>query len=326
MQDLLAAGTDSDPGAEERLLNFEIFVQPGFSHLELSSVLAVLQAVNDVRKKDQFSWQITSDRPGMLASNGDMLVRAEPAIGDQYLRHAMFIIGGQNCRSAGWLPRLRAMQRAKRPVMLFSDAATEYIKSVSPARGPVTTHWRDIDILSETGDYPTMSKRLAENNDGVFTSAGQGYAMEAVISFLGGVLGPQDSAGIASMLILEDIRGFQRDQPKGISDNPNFFEKRLQKAIAMMEETIENPLKVSDLADQVGVSTRQLERLFMVYLNTSPARFYKQIRLKRANTLISDTRMPLIDVAIVCGFSNTSSLSQAYRQEYGKTPNQARKA
>jgi len=325
MHDPLRNGTGPEQNDGEQSLNAEIFVQPGFSHLELASVLSVLQAANDVRKRDQFTWQVTSDRPGLLSGSGEMLVRAEPAIGDQYLKHVMFVIGGQNCNSAGWLPRLRAMQRTKRPVMLFSDAATEYIKATAPQRGPVTTHWRDIDILNETGSYQTLTTHLAENNDGVFTTAGQGYALEAVIGFLSSLLGPQDSAEIAGMLILEDIRGFQRDQPKGISDNPNFFEKRLQRAIAVMEETIENPLKVSDLASQVGVSTRQLERLFMVSLNISPARFYKQIRLKRAHTLISDTRMPLIDVAIVCGFSTTSSLSQAYRQEYGQTPNQARK-
>ncbi|MCV0426972.1 MAG: helix-turn-helix domain-containing protein [Roseibium sp.] len=306
-------------------LVFEIFVQPGFSDLELSAILSVLKAANDVLNRDRFSWQITSDTPGLITSSSELLVRANPAIGDQYLRDCLFVVGGRSTQSSGWMNRLRAMQKRGKPVVLLSDAAREYVKTVKTLKGPATTHWRDIELLHEIGTYPTLSERLVEVSGTILTCAGHGHTMETVVGILSNVLGPQECAEIASLLMLENIRGFTQDQPRGTSYNPNFLEKRLQRAIRIMENNIEQPLRLADLAVEVGLSARHLERLFTVYLNTSPAKLYKKIRLKKAQTLITNTRISLIEVAIACGFLSTASLSQAYKAEFGKTPNQVRK-
>jgi transcriptional regulator GlxA family with amidase domain len=92
-----------------------------------------------------------------------------------------------------------------------------------------------------------------------------------------------------------------------------------------METNIEQPLRLADLAKEVGLSTRHLERLFTVYFNTTPAKLYKKIRLKKAHTLVADTRLPQIEIALSCGFSSAASFSQAYKAEYGETPTQRRK-
>ncbi|MES0883518.1 GlxA family transcriptional regulator [Roseibium sp. SCP14] len=308
-----------------RDLVFEIFVQSGFSDLELAAVISVLRAANEVLNRDQFTWHITSDTPGLITSSSELLVRAHPTIGDQYLRDCLIVVGGRECRAEGWMSRLRAMQKLRNPVVLLSDAAREYIKSVRTLDGPATTHWRDIALLHEIGTFPTLSERLVENNSGILTCAGHGHTMETVIGILSDVLGPQECAEIASFLMLDNIRGFTQEQPRGTSYNPNFLEKRLQKAIRIMETNIEQPLRLADLADEVGLSARHLERLFTVYLNTSPAKLYKKIRLKKAQTLITNTHISLIEVAIACGFLSTASLSQAYKAEFGETPNQLRK-
>ena len=302
----------------------EIFVQPGFSDFELSAIIQVLQTANDVCNVDRFAWQVTSDQPGLIASSSELLVRAEPTIGDEYLKDCLFVIGGQGVSAPGWINRVRAMQRLKRPAVLLSDAATKYIKTSATLSGPVTTHWRDIGILHETGDYPTLTTHLVENNNGILTCAGQSHTQEIVIGLLSEILNPQDCAELSNTLILDNVRGFQRDQPAGLSKSPNFFEKRLQNAIALMEGNVETPLRIAFLAGEIGVSTRQLERLFMFYLGKSPAKFYKHIRLKHAQALIVDTQMPLIDVALASGFSTSSSLANSYRQEFGTTPNKAR--
>ena len=87
-----------------------------------------------------------------------------------------------------------------------------------------------------------------------------------------------------------------------------------------MEENIEEPISPSELARQVGMSTRQLERLFRRYLNRSPKRYYMGLRLQRARNLLLQTDMTVINVALACGFTSPSHFSKCYRNHFGRTP------
>ncbi len=307
-----------------REIVFEIFVQAEFAYLELSSIIAVLQTANDVINYDLFRWQITSDTPGLVSSCSDLIVRAKPAIMDQYLSDYLCVVGGRMGDPNAWLRRVRAMQKLKRPVALFSDAAREYIKASAPHSGSVTTHWRDVELLGETGNYPSLTEHLVARNGSIITCAGHAHTAEAIIGILADLLEPQDLAELASQLVIHDVRGHSQEQPKGLGTNQNFLEKRLQKAIQLMEENTENPLPTATLARRIGVSSRQLERLFMMHLSTSPGKFYRKIRLKKAHTLVLHTQLPIIDIAIACGFSSTSTFSQTFKVEYRKTPKKLR--
>ncbi len=72
----------------------------------------------------------------------------------------------------------------------------------------------------------------------------------------------------------------------------------------MMEANIEEPISPSILARDVGMSTRQLERLFRRYLNRSPKRYYMELRLQKARNLLMQTDMSVINVALACGFAS----------------------
>jgi transcriptional regulator GlxA family with amidase domain len=87
-----------------------------------------------------------------------------------------------------------------------------------------------------------------------------------------------------------------------------------------MEGNLEEPLSPSLLAKQAGLSTRQLERLFRRYLDRSPKRYYLELRLKKARSLLLQTDMSVINVALACGFSSPSHFSKCYRAFYGRTP------
>ena len=90
--------------------------------------------------------------------------------------------------------------------------------------------------------------------------------------------------------------------------------------IEEMEDNLEEPLSPSVLAKQAGLSTRQLERLFRRYLDRSPKRYYLELRLKKARSLLLQTDMSVINVALACGFSSPSHFSKCYRAFYGRTP------
>ena len=95
---------------------------------------------------------------------------------------------------------------------------------------------------------------------------------------------------------------------------------KLSQVIHMMEANIEEPISPATLAQNVGMSTRQLERLFRRYLDRSPKRYYMELRLQKARNLLMQTDMSVINVALACGFSSPSHFSKCYRTQYYTTP------
>lgn len=312
----------SDLGSSIR--QFEILVHKGFSDLEVASVTHTLACANNVLGLEYFTWRFTADMPGFVTSDSGMIVRAEPAIVDHGFSDIIVIVGGKGALGPTWLRRARAMQRQARSVVLLSDAATAYIKAVDAPPGFVTTHWRDIAGLSEEGYYPNLTSRFSENSDGIITAAGSGATIELILGLIAPTLDAVVVAEIASRLLLHTVRKSTAEQPKDIADNPALFDSRVTQVIKLMEEHIEDPMVITDLTRQVGLSSRHLERVFREVFDETPARFYKRLRVKRARNMIEETLVPLIDVAVATGFKSHYALSKAVRDEYGITPSKMR--
>ncbi len=305
-------------------LIFELFVETGFDEFELSGITRTLSLANAIHPDAPFSWRFTSNNPGMVSSANDLIVRAEPAIPDYGFSDVMIVIGGTQIDPTAWLARLRAMQRKGLSVVLLSDAATAYIKSSQRLEGRVTTHWRDIEMLSEIGYYPNLSSRLSENSSGVITAAGVGATTDLIIGLLAPYLTAPTVAELGHRLVLNTLRKNTAEQPKKISDSASLFDHRIRDVISIMENNISEPLPMTDITKQASVSTRQLERVFRDVFDESPARFYKVLRIKHARSLVEETLLPLVEVALASGFGSTSTMSAALRSEYGVTAHQMR--
>jgi transcriptional regulator GlxA family with amidase domain len=102
--------------------------------------------------------------------------------------------------------------------------------------------------------------------------------------------------------------------------------KKLIAAIGMMEAASEDARPVHDIAADVELSPRQLERLFAKYLRASPSRYYLKLRLDRARAMLLQTTKPILDVAVACGFASASHFSRCYRTVYGHRPSDERTA
>jgi AraC family carnitine catabolism transcriptional activator len=91
-------------------------------------------------------------------------------------------------------------------------------------------------------------------------------------------------------------------------------------AVRLMQQHIEDPLPIDDLAQMVAVTRRQLERLFSTHLGMPPTRFYLGLRLDRARELLQQTGMMVTEVVVACGFGSSSYFSRAYRAKFGRVP------
>ena len=101
---------------------------------------------------------------------------------------------------------------------------------------------------------------------------------------------------------------------------------RLKAVLITMENHIEDVVPTVDLAASVGLSRRQLERLFMEEMKAPPGAVYTRIRMERARQLVLQTEAPLIEIALEVGFDSASHFARLFRKTFGGSPTQLRRA
>jgi AraC-like DNA-binding protein len=91
-----------------------------------------------------------------------------------------------------------------------------------------------------------------------------------------------------------------------------------------MEANLEELIDMDELAHYAGLSRRQLERLFLKYLQCSPSKYYLKLRLLRARQLLKQSNLPIIEISTACGFVSTPHFSKCYREQMGVPPSEER--
>ncbi|HKO08627.1 MAG TPA: helix-turn-helix domain-containing protein, partial [Alphaproteobacteria bacterium] len=101
-------------------------------------------------------------------------------------------------------------------------------------------------------------------------------------------------------------------------------QRKIIDAASLMEATIEVPLGLAAVAQRIGLSRRQLERLFKQHLERRPGQFYLELRLNRARQLLLQTDMSIMAVTVSCGFKSPPHFSKCYKELFGHSPSAER--
>lgn len=101
---------------------------------------------------------------------------------------------------------------------------------------------------------------------------------------------------------------------------------RLKAVLITMERHIEDVVPTEQLAASVGLSRRQLERLFMDEMKTSPGAVYTRLRMERAKQLVIQTQAPLVEIALEVGFDSSSHFARLFRRLFGQSPTELRRS
>lgn len=87
-----------------------------------------------------------------------------------------------------------------------------------------------------------------------------------------------------------------------------------------LDHHYQEPLRVRDVAQEVGVSEEHLSRLFTKYMGLSLMRYVRQRRLDAAATMLADTSLPVGTIADEVGFSDVYHFSHAFKNATGCSP------
>jgi len=183
-----------------------------------------------------------------------------------------------------------------------------------------TIHWENQDSFAEEFSDVALTKSVFVIDGNRITTAGGTASLDLMIKLIADDHGEDLANAVADLLIYSAIRTDQDTQRLSIPTRIGVRHPKLSRFIQMMEQNIEEPISPAILAKDVGMSTRQLERLFRRYLSRSPKRYYMELRLQKARNLLMQTDMTVINVALACGFASPSHFSKCYRSQYDTTP------
>jgi len=99
---------------------------------------------------------------------------------------------------------------------------------------------------------------------------------------------------------------------------------RIGKVIDYIETNYREAIHIDELSDMAFMSKRNFMRIFKESVGLSPIIYLNQVRLQKARSLLRETNRQVIEIAAMCGFSDSNYFIKCFRRAYGTTPNRFR--
>ncbi len=324
------ASRESDPKHAARLssrFRFGFLTLPSYSMIALTSAVEPLRMANRICRHEVYEWSIASlDGAPVAASNGLSL---SPTVALDRLGpvNVVFVCGGVDVRQAVTPELLGALRRlAQRHVPLGSLCTGGYALARAGLldKYRAAIHWENMSALREEFPRINFTEQLFAIDRDRYTCSGGIAPLDLMLNMIKDDLGRDIAPLISEQFILDRIRNDQDRQHIPLQAQVGVFHERLIKAAALMEANIEEPMSLDDLASSIGVSRRQIERLFKQHLGRAPTRYYLELRLRRARELLLQTPMSIMDITTACGFQSPPHFSKCYRSVFGHPPSAER--
>ena len=184
--------------------------------------------------------------------------------------------------------------------------------------------WALYSEVASNADLAVFTPHLYEIDANRLSCCGGAASIDFALTLVERVFGAALQAQIKETLCIDRVRGVEERQRVALQARFGALQPKLSEAVTLMEANIEEPLSTDDIAGLVGLSRRQLERLFKQYLGSLPSRYYLELRLQRSRQLLRDTNHSIVQVGLTCGFSSGSHFSTAFGALFGNTPREER--
>lgn len=185
-------------------------------------------------------------------------------------------------------------------------------------------HWENLPGFSETFPKVNVYADLFEVDGNIYTCAGGTAALDMMLKLIGDDFDDNLVNRVCEQVLTDRVRSPTDRQRLPLRARLGVQNSKILTIIELMEAHLAEPLSLIEIADHVGLSRRQIERLFRQEMGRSPARYYLEIRLDRARHLLIQSTLPVVEVAVACGFVSASHFSKCYRELYARSPQQER--
>ncbi len=299
----------------------------------LVSALEVLRHANRMAASEVYSWSfLTESGDGVQGSNG-MWLQPSSSVKKAGDAQMVFVVAGfepwafELPKLGTWMKRQAGQGATLGGISNggFLLASLGLLDDFA-----ATVHWEDFSTFYES--YPQVKSRYQRFViDGHrMTCSGGASTLALFIEIVRADLGEDITRKVSRQMLLGEYPVPTGDGEAAMESlafgDGQHYSPQVQRVLNLLEAGIEGPMTVAALADTVGISRRELLRLLRRETGQTPSEIINARRLERAQSLVRHSRLPLAAVADAVGFSSQSHLTMRYRQRFGVTPAQHRRA
>ena len=314
---------------EKFTIGFLIF--PGFPMACLTSMIEPLRVANEIVDRDVFGWTLISENGLRIAASAQVGFDPDTALADVTAIEQIYILSDPSSqfayseRSKG---KLRKLARHGTIIGAISGGVFPLARAGLLEAHEVSVHWcyeaafaEEFPNIATSTDVITLHKRC-------LTASGAAAAFDLSLHLIEQALGSTVATEVACWFQhpLQRGQGVSQRKPTFAAESTNdMLPPIVRDAVAMFSDHLEDPLNIADVAGNVGVSVRQLERAFQKTTGTTPLAYYRSIRMHKARQLLLYGSHTLAEVAAAVGYSSTFTLVKNYKDVFEVHPKEDRK-
>ncbi|MGP9685127.1 GlxA family transcriptional regulator [Halomonas sp. AOP25-F1-15] len=300
---------------------------PQFSMMAFFAAVEPLRIANRISDRPLFDWTLISADGGPVTASNGMTLMADQSTGQVHHLPSLAVCSGFTPEAhltrhlMAWLHQL---DQAGCCLGGIDTGAFLLASTGLLTHERVALHWESLPAFHERFPGIETTDELYELGERRFSCAGGAAAMDMALEVIARRYGAKLAIDVSEQLIHDRIRTRSDQQRTALVKRLSTHNRHVVEAVALMEQNIEEPLSLEEVASRVEVSVRQLQRLFEQELSMTPRQWYLQLRVKRAKRLLVETDLAVLAVGLACGFSSSSSFARTFRAHYGYSPRAVR--
>ncbi len=301
---------------------------PDFSMIAFTTAVEPLRVANRVLGDRVYDWTVLSVSGAPVSASNGVSVMVDGAL-PSHPPHVpprpdlVMVCAGLNVAAAADRMLLQALRRWHHADVALGGVCTgTWLLAEAGLLEDVrcVIHWEALPAFAERFPDADVRADLYQSDRGFLTCAGGTAPLDMMLHMVAEDLGDDVVSGACQQIITDRVRQHGESQTLPIGSRLKIANGRLLEMVRLMETNISEPLSLEDIAAAVKLSRRQVERLYQRHLGMSPARCYTLLRLNRAHLLLTQSDLPVLQVALACGFVSASHFSKCYRAVYGRPP------
>jgi transcriptional regulator GlxA family with amidase domain len=306
-----------------------LLLVPDFALMSYACAVEPLRAANLLAGRELYRWvHISTHQTSVTASCG-AAVPCSAKVGDVEKLDVLLVFAGgdpaafDDQATFAWLRRLaisgtRVGGVSGGPFILAKAGVMDGIQ--------MTIHWQHAQAILEAHPNILLTRSLFIIDRNRLTCAGGTASLDMMHALIAERHGADLAREVSDWFLHTEIRSAKGSQRASLVERYGVHNSHLIAALELMERHPGKPLRRDEVARRIGISTRQLDRLFATKLRRSYQEHYRQIRLERSRALLHQSPATITNIAVACGFANASHFARVYRKNYGTTPSAVRQA
>lgn len=302
-----------------------------FTLISLSAAIEPLRMANRIAQREHFHWHTLSETGEAVCASDGLSVNVQDAMLSERALDGidlLIVCTGVRVQDNFDKATLRFLRRTARRGVAVGAICTgsRVLAEAGLLDGyRCSIHWENLTSLANAFRNVNVRRSLFTIDRDRYTSSGGTAPIDMMLQIVADQLGETVSIAVAEQFICDRIRRGDDEQRVPLKHLVGGHSAKLTTAVELMEANLREPISQEDLASYVGLSRRQLQRLFQKHLSCAPSRYYLTLRLERARELLRQTGMSILEITADCGFVSTSHFSKSYKDRYGYSPSTERR-